>query len=301
MEDISSDENSFENNFNLGSFIPLFIFILGIYIMFLILKTDYGLAFFLMIISFLIFIYNNIRNNINQTSSIFNEFLEDLSSFLTFGVNLVIFGIIFYKGNLSIMLVIFFFGICSVLSMSRNWILNQKNSVGFPLVLNGLFFPLIYYVYIFYLQESGSSLFIFYYFVIGILAVSKNNYIEFEDIIEIKIKNRSSNTNHFEKDLENISAKTLVSVSESNKQEKKREEVEEEFDIFIEEDEKLNDKSQEEILNVEDINKEEIKNDDTFDFEKEDEKVLKDVLKKKERRGLISLIFGKKKDRKSVV
>ena len=141
----------FKENFNYSSFIPMLIFILGTYIIYLILKKDYGQAFIFMLGAFLIYVYNNISSNLKNESMIFDEFLEDMASFFTFGVSIILFGIIFYKGDLTIMLAIFFFAICSILSAARSWVLKLKNTNGFPIALNGLFFPLVYYIYVFYL------------------------------------------------------------------------------------------------------------------------------------------------------
>ncbi len=181
-------QNNFEKNFDYGSFLPLVLFILGLYIIFLFLTDRFSQGIFAMIIAFIIYVANNIIINITGITTVFNEYLEDMASFTTFGLSLVIFGLLFYKNSLAVLVVVFFFSCCLILGLARNWVLRFKNSMGWPAPLNGIFFPLIFYIYQFYLQNPGNSVFIFYYLLVGTLAVSHYNFLGYKEESESKFK-----------------------------------------------------------------------------------------------------------------
>jgi len=172
---------NFDKHFDYGSFLPLLLFIFGIYILFLFLIGKYSQGFFTMLISFVIYITNNIIINIKGFATVFNEYLEDMAVFLTFGINTIIFGLIFYKNSLLVLTIVFFYATSLVLALSRNWVLKFKNSLGWPIALNGIFFPLIYYIYEFYLKGPGDSIFIVIYIVVAFLSTSSFNFLGYRE------------------------------------------------------------------------------------------------------------------------
>lgn len=173
----SMEAGILSKNFNYRSFLPMILFIFGIYILFLLLTQKESQAIFVMMLSFVVFIGNNILTNVKGTPSIFNEYLEDLAIFFTFGISTIIFGFNFYKDNLLIIAIITFYSMTILLGMARSWILGMKNSIGWPLGLNGIFFPIFYYIYEFYLQGPGDSIFLFFYIIVGFLSVSHYNFL----------------------------------------------------------------------------------------------------------------------------
>lgn len=173
--------NSFEENFDYGSFFPLLLFIVGLYSIYLLILNKFSQAFFTMMISLIIYIANNIIINVTGFSTVFNEYLEDMGSFTAFGITTIVFGLMFYKNEKYILFVVFFYAICLLLGLARNWISKLKYSLGWPIILNGVFFPLLYYLYIFYLQGPGYSIFIFYYIIIGILSISRFNFLGYSE------------------------------------------------------------------------------------------------------------------------
>ena len=70
-------------------------------------------------------------------------------------------------------------------------VLHLKNSCGWPIALNGLFFPIMYYFYEFYLGSAGNSIFIIYYLIIAFLSVSKINFLGTNKNIIEHIKDRN--------------------------------------------------------------------------------------------------------------
>jgi len=225
-------KKNFDKHFDYGSFLPLLLFIFGIYILFLFLIGKYTQGFFTMLISFIIYITNNIIINIKGFATVFNEYLEDMAVFLTFGLTTIIFGLIFYKNNLLVLTIVFFYATSLVLALSRNWVLKYKNSLGWPIALNGIFFPLFYYVYDFYLQGPGDSIFIILFIVVAFFSTSSFNFLGYREnnlerfkVVDTKdfekeknMKNNYENINNNENVLnqENIQTNNQNSNFENN-------------------------------------------------------------------------------------
>ncbi len=96
---------------------------------------------------------------------------------MAFTVSTLVFGMLYFPEDEIILGVTMFYGICQVLAMSRNWIASTKNSQGWPIALNGIFFPFIYYLYIIYFRGFGEAVFIVYFIVIAMLSISNHNFI----------------------------------------------------------------------------------------------------------------------------
>lgn len=169
--------NYFEKNFDYGSILPLFLFISAFYTFYLFLNGFFSAGFISIIFSFIIYVANNIYINIKGFSSVFNEYLEDTGAFMAFTVSTLVFGMLYFPEDEIILGVTMFYGICQVLAMSRNWIASTKNSQGWPIALNGIFFPFIYYLYIIYFRGFGEAVFIVYFIVIAMLSISNHNFI----------------------------------------------------------------------------------------------------------------------------
>ena len=175
------EENPFQKHFDYGSFLPLFIFILGFYTIYLFILKDFSQGFFVMLLAFIIYVINNTIINLSGFTTVFNEYLEDMATFLSFGISSIIFGLVFYGEDPVILGIVLFYAICLVLALSRNWIMRLKNSVGFPIPLNGLFFPLIFYIFSIYLKDPGNSIFLIYYFLVAGLSVSHINFLGYNE------------------------------------------------------------------------------------------------------------------------
>lgn len=165
-------------NFTYLSIMPTFIFIFGVSIIYFFVTEEYSMGFIFLMISFLLYGINNIIDKNLEEISKFNQYLEDMSTFFTFGLTTIIFGFIFYKESLSILIMVFLYSVCVLLSLARNSILDVKNSSGFPIALNGVFFPFAYFLYRFYLQGPGESFFLIYYFIVSFLLLSKRNFLK---------------------------------------------------------------------------------------------------------------------------
>ncbi len=165
------------NEFNLGSFLCLILFTLALLQVYSIISDNTQIAFILMLISFIIYVLNNIYLNLNNNSSVFNEYLEDMSAFFAFAISSIIFALYHFNSSLLILSLVFFYSLASLLALGRNWILGTKNSVGFPIALNGLFLPLIYFFNLLYLDNIYPSIFLLYFLIVGFLSISHINFL----------------------------------------------------------------------------------------------------------------------------
>lgn len=209
------DDISFHKHFNYGSILSVIIFILGIEIIILFLKNEVSLGNILMLGGIVIYILNNIILNSLNLKSHFNDFLENLAVFLTFGITTIIFGILHFENNLLLLTVIFIYAICIILSLSRNKVSHLTNSIGWPVALNGLFFPLTYYIYEFYLFDMGIAIFLLFYIIVAILMISKFDFLGSTVKEEQKIKKE------FEEKTETIiPQKNYQFISKNNKKRK---------------------------------------------------------------------------------
>ena len=178
---MSKEINQFEKHFDYGSILPTLLFIMGIYTIYLFVNQFYSAGFFSIIFSFIIYIGNNILINVKGFSTVFNEYLEDIAAFIAFTFSSMVFGMMYFRGNEIILGMIIFFGICQILSLSRNWISRTKNSQGWPIPLNGLFFPFVYYLSIFYFKGFAQAVFLLYFVIVGMLSISHHNFLGYRE------------------------------------------------------------------------------------------------------------------------
>lgn len=156
-----------------------------------------------MLASLVVYIFSNIIFKVYDSQNDFNDFLENIAIVTTFGLTTIIYGILIYKDNVLILFVLLVYAMSIALSTTRNQILHLKNTQGLPVALNGLFFPLLYYFYSFYLGKGAQSVFVAYYIVVSILSISHINFIgirrfdtskdEFEHINEPEYENKPEN------------------------------------------------------------------------------------------------------------
>ena len=167
----------FHIHFGIGSLIPMINFLIGVFIIYLYFNNLTSLGMFLLLIALCLYVLNNILKKIFIFENDFNTYLEDFSLFLTFELTIVIYGILFYGTNYLFLSLIIFYSMTSLLSLARNSVLHLKHTMGWPIMLNGLFFPIFYYIYQFYLGSKGDSIFLAYFLVVSFLSISKINFL----------------------------------------------------------------------------------------------------------------------------
>lgn len=199
-----ADFEIYRNNLSLFSLLPMTLYVFGFVILYLMVEQRFGDAFLIMLFAFMFYVVQNIILR-RYEIYVFDEFLGNMAEFLTFGVTTILFGVFFYSEDIFFLFIAFFYAFCILFSFARNWMSDDRNFVGFPAALNGLFFPLLYFVYDFFLKELGYTVFLAYFTVVGVLSISNFSFLSFEDgdevVYEAKKEGnyKSSNETNFSK------------------------------------------------------------------------------------------------------
>ena len=174
-----NSQNDLTTFYNTGSFIPILLFIISLLILhqFIVEEFSYGfIAMFLALIVQTMYLMIKDSQYINKSNS--NKYLTNISELITFGICPFFFGLIFFKGTESVssILSITFFAVSIMFWAARNWALEVKNSIGWPISFNGLFMPIIYYIHLYYLHGDG-SVFLLYFLIVGVLSICNYNFL----------------------------------------------------------------------------------------------------------------------------
>ncbi len=190
-----------QRNITYGSILPIVVFIAGLLVIYFFSSQLFGEGMITMLFSsFFYIIMILIRSSDVNPPTQFNLILENLSSFMTFGISSILFGVMFYSPNVELLFILFiyFFAIACILSIARNWEYDVRDALGFPIAFNGIFFPLFYYMYKFYFHQLGDSIFILYYLIAGVLIVSNYKFLWFD---EKYIKHKAKYESIYKRDL----------------------------------------------------------------------------------------------------
>lgn len=175
--------NEFTKYFDLGSLLPTFLFLSGFTTLYLFSIQSYSYGFIFLMISFVIYVINNILINYLGYATIFNEYLEDIASYVAFSLSSIVFGLLYFQESYFMVFVVFFYALSEVLSLSRNWVSRVKNSRGWPIALNGIFFPFSYYLVTVVIQGFAEAIFLVYYISVAMFSISDKNFLGYQEEI----------------------------------------------------------------------------------------------------------------------
>jgi hypothetical protein len=191
------ENEQFHAHVGVQTVLPLFIFLIGCFSSLLFIIRENSLACIVMMLCFGLSLAYMLYSKYHQDESPFNGYVKDLGEFIAFGFSTLAFGFTFYDAQVLILAILFFYASCLVMGMARNWILKSKNPIGWPMMLNGIFFPLIYFFYVFYFNDPGNSIFLIYFVAVGVLAVSHFKFFSieyFELPVELSGENKQKST-----------------------------------------------------------------------------------------------------------
>ena len=174
------EENNFLNEINIATLLSLVFFLFGLVSIYGIANNIYSISMLSLLLGFIFYFLLLCFQKIYRKTSQFNDYLENLGSFFLFCLTPIFFGLVSFKDNFLIIFVLFFFSFTALFSQGRNLVSNCRNTIGFPLPLNGIFFPIFYYTNLYFLGQQETSTFFIYYLVFGFLALSKINFIGFQ-------------------------------------------------------------------------------------------------------------------------
>jgi hypothetical protein len=188
-----------QRNISYGSILPIIVFISGLLVIYFFSSQLFAEGMITMLFSSIFYIIMVvIRSSDVNPPTQFNLILENISTFMTFGISSIMFGVMFYAPNVDILFILFiyFFAIANILSVARNWEYDIREALGMPIAFNGIFFPLFFYMYRFYFNDLGDSIFLIYYVITGILTISSFKFLWFD---EKYIKDKDKYKNYYSK------------------------------------------------------------------------------------------------------
>jgi hypothetical protein len=226
-----------QRNISYGSILPIIVFISGLLVIYFFSSQLFAEGMITMLFSSIFYIIMAvIRSTDVNPPTQFNLILENISTFMTFGISSIMFGVMFYAPNVDILFIMFiyFFAIACVFSVARNWEYDIREALGMPLAFNGIFFPLFYYMFRFYFNDLGDSIFLLYYLITGILTLSNFKFLWFD---EKYIKDKNKYSNYYSKVIEEdkliqqrIKQREQKSFNNSSKQSSNKDKIEK-YDI----------------------------------------------------------------------
>jgi len=114
---------------------------------------------------FLDFLDGFIARALKETSELGKE-LDSLADTISFGIAPAVFGFMLVEKSTILILVLIVFVLCGILRLARFNVTNIKYFEGMPITINGILFPLIYFLKVpLYLYPT-------IYFLSGILMIS---------------------------------------------------------------------------------------------------------------------------------
>ena len=101
------------------------------------------------------------------TTNEFGKQLDSLSDLLSFGVAPAVFGYgLGLKSPIAI-IVLIYFAVCGMLRLARFNISKEKGFIGVPITVNGLLFPVIYFII-----GGFNNYILFFYIIMALLMIS---------------------------------------------------------------------------------------------------------------------------------
>lgn len=189
---------------NTITFFYLFTYILTSYSIFLFFQKSFDKGFLILLINFTLSLIANLLFKQKLKETTFNNFFSNITQLYNFGISIFLYGTIKFGNNILLFTLLNLFLISTILNLTRNWHYNLNNNIGWPIELNGLFFPLTYFFLKTFIKDM---IFIFgLYFIIFILTISNIKFIKEKKINKTTPtnSNQENQTNKNEKEEEEI-------------------------------------------------------------------------------------------------
>lgn len=178
---------------NLITFFYLISYFLGSYNLYLFFQNSFDKGFFVLLFNFVLCLIGGLFFKEKLKETIFNRFFCNIVLLYSFGFTIFFYGILKFSYNLLLFILLSLFLLGLFLNVTRNWFYNLNNNLGWPILFNGLFFPLFYF---FLKTYIGEMIFILgLYLVVFILSITNLRFFkekelknDLEDGDEIKNK-----------------------------------------------------------------------------------------------------------------
>ncbi|MFT4243849.1 MAG: hypothetical protein ACMXYB_00140 [Candidatus Woesearchaeota archaeon] len=180
-----------------GLFFLSFLVIFGSFIFYHFSVGNYVISSYGILISFVIYIAYTIYVSIKKIKRQPIEILtETIAVFSVFLFPLLAYGFVLFENSIEGVLLLVIFSFMQILNFVKNWAYEVQHSKGFPIVLHGLFFPLIVFISQIIAPNFEQALFIVYFIITSMLSVTPYNFIQYQGgLFEEERKNNNNDEN----------------------------------------------------------------------------------------------------------
>jgi CDP-diacylglycerol--serine O-phosphatidyltransferase len=150
-----------------ADFFTLANFICGVLSIIYIIKHDFRTASFLIIAAVVMDFLDGRVARITSSSNEFGKQLDSLSDAVSFGVAPAILGYGLGLNSYFAIIILVYFTSCGVLRLARFNAINEKGFIGVPITVNGLLFPILYFII-----GNFNNYILIIYVIMGLLMIS---------------------------------------------------------------------------------------------------------------------------------
>ncbi|MCH8519996.1 MAG: hypothetical protein LAT82_04550 [Nanoarchaeota archaeon] len=164
-----------------GLFFLSFLVIFGSFIFYHFTQGSYVVASYGILISFVIYVIYSMYVSIKHIKREHIELLtETIAIFSVFLFPLLAYGFVLFENSIEGILLLVLFSFMQILNFVRNWAYEVHHSKGFPVILHGLFFPLIVFVAQVLAPNFEQALFVVYFIITSMLSATPYNFIQYQ-------------------------------------------------------------------------------------------------------------------------
>ena len=181
-----------------GLFFLSFLVIFGSFIFYNFAQGTYVLASYGILFSFIVYVLYCVYISAKKIKRENIELLtETIAVFSVFLFPLLVYGFVLFESSIEGVLLLVLFSFMQILNFVRNWAYEVHHSKGFPIVLHGLFFPLIIFASQVIAPNFEQALFVVYFIVTSMLTITPYNFIQYQGGLFEKEngENKENNTN----------------------------------------------------------------------------------------------------------
>lgn len=180
-----------------GLFFLSFLVIFGSFIFYNFAQGTYVLASYGILFSFVVYVFYSIYISTKKIKRENIELLtETIALFSVFLFPLLAYGFVLFESSIEGILLLILFSFMQILNFVRNWTYEVHHSKGFPIILHGLFFPLIVFTSQVIAPNFEQALFVIYFIVTSMLSITPYNFIQYQGgLFEEKVEEQQREDN----------------------------------------------------------------------------------------------------------
>lgn len=155
--------------------------ILGSFIFYQFSLANFVLGAYAILFSFVMYsIYSFIIYSYNIVKSKQEILIETITLFSIFLFPLLAYGFVVLDGIFGALFILVLFAFLQLFNFVRNWSEGVNHSKGFPLILHGLFFPVVLFSIEYFNLNFKEGIMVLYFIITSMLSISSYNFIRYQ-------------------------------------------------------------------------------------------------------------------------